>query len=446
MKALGAPWGPDGRSRRPPVVWIAGAILFLASFAAGLSLVHNLARQAGGGGPGVVSPAERPTGEPALIQQIKQQVAEIRGLQWKRPLPVHVVPRPELARELHEANSRDPDPEPAIPDEALLKLLGLIPQDADYQRILDGLSRAEVVGFYEPDRKEIFVAEIEGGIDPRTMMTIAHELDHALVDQHFGFGARLKELGREGRDEEAAAFRALIEGDARQLEYTWADRHLTQEEQIVAILGGGEEGNDAELTTERPPRFLLDASSFPYDAGQHFVEALYKQDGWAGINHAYQELPRSTSEVLHPELYPSPAPQPPAQPRVRQSSGCRVERTGVLGEFDMTEVLELQPSAAAAEQAVAGWRGDTFAAARCGTSLGLVLRWRSADPPGAQRLAAALATWAKGWSQSLAGVGPDGRFAGRAGAGRLTREGDVVHLLISRDATTTNRLGAALSD
>ena len=278
------------------------------------------------------------------------------------------------------------------------------------------------------------------------MMTIAHELDHALTDQHFAFGARLKELGKESRDEEATALRALVEGDARTLEYAWADRYLTEEEQIVAILGGGgDESDDSGAAVEPVPRYLQDSSSFPYDAGHDFVKALYEQDGWAGVNHAYQEPPRSTSEVLHPELYPAPASQAPAQPRVREGSGCRVERTGVLGEFDMTEVLELQPSATAAEQAVAGWRGDTFAAARCGTGLGLDLRWRSADLPGAQRLAAALATWAKGWSQSLADVGPDGRFAGRAGAGRLTREGDIVDLLISRDAATANRLGAGLS-
>jgi hypothetical protein len=451
VKALGtSSWwkwwlSKEGR-RRPPIVWVIGAFLFVASFAIGLSLVDSLVGQAAGPHAEGVAPAERPTGESALIEQIKQQVADLRGLEWKQRLPVHVVPKAELAKQLKEANERDPEPEPSISDETLLKLLGLIPQDTDLPRVEEALSRAQVIGFYEPDRKEIFVAQIEGGMDPQTMMTIAHELDHALTDQNFGFGARLDELDKQDRSEEVTALRALVEGDARHLEYAWADRYLTQEEQIVAILGGGgEEDEGAGAAIEQAPRYLLDSSSFPYDEGEKLVDALYKRDGWDAVNQAYREPPRSTAEVLHPDLYPAQPPNPPGEPRLEGSSGCQIGRTGVLGEFDMTEVLEMQPITVAADQAVAGWRGDTFAAARCGSGVGLVLRWRSADQAGAQRLTGALDEWAKGWSQSASDVGADGRFAGRTGAGRVTRDGDVVNLLISRDAATANRLSAALA-
>ena len=83
VKALGASWRWAVRQRRVRVLWIVGALLFLASFAVGLSLVNRLVDQATGGGSGGsarggASPAERPTGESALIQQIKQQVAQIR--------------------------------------------------------------------------------------------------------------------------------------------------------------------------------------------------------------------------------------------------------------------------------------------------------------------------------------------------------------------------------
>jgi hypothetical protein len=112
----------------------------------------------------------------------------------------------------------------------------------------------------------------------------------------------------------------------------------------------------------------------------------------------------------------------------------------------MTQVLETQPSAPVAEQATSGWHGDSFGAIRCGTGLGMVLRWRSVEAEGAQRFMEAIVTWAKGWSRSADGVKADGRFAGGAGAGQVTRTGEVVQLVISRDAGTANRLLSAISD
>lgn len=235
-----------------------------------------------------------------------------------------------------------------------------------------------------------------------------------------------------------------MEGDARLVEYAWADRHLTEEEVVVAIFGG--EGDRApEASVDRVPRFMLDASAFPYDAGLPFVRQLHRSGGFDAVNRAFKAPPRSTTEVLHSERYGSPAPEAPL-PIQASPSGCRTERTGVLGEWQMTELLQTQASAPAAEQAVEGWDGDAFGAVRCGTSLGIIERWRSEGQEEAARLAVALATWAKGWSGSTGPGTPEGRIAGRSGAAYIRHHGDIVDLVLSRDAATTSRLSAALAD
>ena len=432
--------------------------LLAAIFVAGLAIFAGLAadRAPDGSSKAAAPPAADGTGMrdrgsapvplPAPIEQIKAQVAALRGLEWKRPLAVDVVSRAEMTRRLEQAHERGGERRPAVPDAALLRLLGLIPDDLDYDRALEQLSRAQVVGFYDPDEREIVVAESRGRMTPQTLMTVAHELNHALVDQHFGFGSRLEALGDEEKAEEQAALRALVEGDARLLEYAWASRHLTEDEQVVAILGGifgdGEPAGDEVDITLVPP-FVREASRFPYDAGLDFVESLHGRGGWAAVNRAYEHPPRSTAEILHPERYPAVIDHPPT-PTLDGGTGCRVERTGVLGEFDTRQLFEQGASPTVSPDVTVGWRGDRFAAVTCRSGLGMVLRWRSEGPDGTQRLARALTTWAGAWSAS-GGIGADGRFAGPRGAGRLLQAGDVVELVISRDPVTARQLSAGLS-
>lgn len=440
--AWGTPKRRAGWQHRSSTLAVMAAILFVVSYLAGSSSGRTLIRNAMGPPPKVASPAERPADQAALIDQIRTQVSAIRGLKWKQPPAVRLLPQGEFAERLRAARASD-DPEPAVSDGTILELLGLIPPGLDYAATEEQLSAAQVAGFYDPETKEVIVPLASGPVGPRSLMTLAHELEHALVDQHFGFGARFDALSKDGRDEEAAALRALVEGDARLVEYAWADQHLTREEVLIAMLGGDEEAGPA--VPDKVPSFLLAASAFPYEDGQDFVRHLHGAGGFGAVNEAFRSPPLSTAEILHPELYGSSfAPRAVALPDPA-AAGCRTERAGVLGEWEMREVLETQPSAAAAAAAVAGWRGDAFGMVRCGPGLGMVQRWQSGDEAGAARLADALATWAEGWSGATLHPGQQGRFSGRLGTAYVRRHGDTVDLVISRDAGTASRLSAVVA-
>jgi hypothetical protein len=421
-------------------VAIVASVVFVVSYLAGASSGRNLIRNVMGEPPQEVDPADRPRDRAALLEQIRLQVADIRDLRWKQKPNVHILPREEFAQRLRAARASD-EPEPAVSDGAILELLGLIPQGTDFDALAEQLSNAQVAGFYDTETKEIVVPQGSGPVDARSLMTLAHELEHALVDQHFRFGQRFEELADQDRDEEAAALRALVEGDARLVEYAWADRHLTSEEVLTAMLGGDDDDVGRPAVPDDVPSFLLEASAFPYKAGRDFVRHLHRAGGFVAVDQAFREPPRSTSEILHPELYPLPSepavvPLPDAAP-----AGCRTERTGVLGEWEMREVLEVQPSATAAAAAVSGWRGDAFGMVRCGSKLGMVQRWRAADEAGATRFAETAVRWAEGWSGATMHGGPQ-RFSGRMGTAVVRRAGDTVDIVISRDPATADRLGA----
>jgi hypothetical protein len=398
--------------------------------------------------PPTAPPRPPASPEPAYIAELKAQVAEARGLEWRAPLVVEVVPEPELDRRLKAANDRDTRPERLAGDGATFQLLDLLPRGLDYQETRDELFEGLVLGFYDPLTKELVVGDPGGEPGPDHKMTVAHELNHALTDQWFDFGARVKELDDADRQEEVDAFVALLEGDAKLLESRFADEYLTEDEQalyaLAQIFGEDDPATEAAKARARAaPPFMLEYLYFPYETGLELAEELADDGGLEKLDEALCRPPTSTEQVLHPDLYrDGQGWAPPEVPDVAAATGCESLRRGTLGEFKMREVLELQVGQSTAAEAAGGWHGDTFQTVRCGTALGLVDRWVADSEDDAAQLLRALTRWGSAWARS--GGAASGRFSGPGGTGRVTLNGTRVDLVVADDAATADRLAAAL--
>ena len=98
--------------------------------------------------------------------------------------------------------------------------------------------------------------------------------------------------------------------------------------------------------------------TFPYAAGVGFVHAFRQRHPWAQLSALYQDPPRSSSQILHPERYldrrEDPVPLPLPDLATVLPAGARLALEDELGEIGMAEVLRrfLGESARAA-----GWRG-----------------------------------------------------------------------------------------
>ncbi len=433
------------------VVLAAGLVVVAVRRSGGSSSGPRRAGPAGTESPSSTAPsttaAPGQADEPAYITTIKQQVADLRGLAWKSPLKVEVVSRDELSRRAQAANERDRHVDRMAGDADSLRILHLIPADLDYTKTIDDLLSGVILGYYDPTTKELLVGDAGGGgeVDGPTKVALAHELDHALTDQWFDFGSSTQALDDADREEEASAFSALIEGDAKFLESRFADRYLSEEEQLSYALGGlGSADTDSVNKVVNTPKFILDSLYFPYSSGLAFVKAQSGggPDVNAGVNAAYRRPPTSTEQILHPETYAAGQnATPPALPGVAAVSGCEARRRNVLGEFAMGELLGTELDDSRAKEAAAGWNGDVFETVRCGRSLGLVERWQADTDTDAARLAGALTDWAPGWSKS--GRAVNGRFTGAGGTASIVRSGSVVTLVLGADAPTADRLASA---
>ena len=388
------------------------------------------------------STADTPEGRE--VDRIRAQVSAIRGLSWKVPLPVRVISPEELSRRVrdHAVESFDEDPAAFAATEALLKLLGLIPDTTNYRQTLENLLAGAVLGFYDDETKEMFVKdEPTVGLSPGARSTVAHELTHALTDQYFDIGKRSRELDDANRTEELAALSALAEGDAEMVSRIFSQRHLTAEERAAANASQGDPSVYAGV-----PRYLLRALLFPYVQGLSFVEGLHRSGGFGAVDAAYRRAPTSTEHILHPRNYLSAEEwTSPPLPDVAQAAGCQRLETGAVGEFDMAQILDEQLPVTDSEQAAAGWDGDSFLLVRCGAVAAMVDRWQAESDAEAVELEQALRRWAAGWSASGRPAGADGRFAGRSGGGWVGRSGSVVDLVLAEDAPTADRLVSALT-
>ena len=376
-----------------------------------------------------------------IVEEIKGQVASIRGLAWKGSLPVKVVSKPALAERVRKLNAEEiaKNRDELTADESVLKLLKLLEKDVDYAKTIDSILAGGVLGFYDDEVKELYVGGVGDNLDPATRATLAHELTHALTDQHFDFGSRTKVLDDQNKTEEGAAFSALIEGDAELVAALWQEQHLSaRERQQAASSSATPEALNAYA---RAPRYLLESLFFPYQSGATFVQARHRAGGFAEVDKAYRSPPTSTEHILHPETYASGQTwSPPALPDLAAATGCGAVDTGTLGEFDMIQILSGELASNDAKNAAAGWNGDAYGVVRCGTALGLADRWQTDNPADAGRLADALSRWARGWSGSTRAADAEGRVTGPTGSARVVRNGGRIDLILADDLATADRV------
>jgi hypothetical protein len=297
----------------------------------------------------------------AVYAAIEGQVQAIRQLQPKTTVAPVLLDSNGVRDWLTKANNEQTNHQALADESRLFVHLGLIPAGSSLEQMELDLQAGQVIGFYDPVSKGLYVLSESGGVGPAEKLTFSHEYTHALQDQNFGLDKLAIDTPDQG-DRDLARI-ALPEGDAT-LEMTlWMARNLSPVEMLI-IAGGSLNGPQVSQLA-KAPAILRQTLLFPYDAGLTFVEGIYSKGGWAAVDKAYANPPASTSQILHPQLYTDGvAPAAVAVPAVPAAlaSGWRLTMQDTLGELQLRIWLEGEsPDSAlttAAAAATSDWGGD----------------------------------------------------------------------------------------
>ncbi len=294
----------------------------------------------------------------AATSEVLKETGEIRQLGVLRAVKSGAQSRAEIERMLVRNLDEQSTPAELHASELALKKLGLVPADFEFRSFLIELLTEQVAGYYEPKTQEFYLADwidLDG-----QQPVMAHELTHALQDQHFNL-RRFSKWPKGDSDAELAAH-ALIEGDATLVMTFYVMRDLKR---VAAMMKSMNAAGSSSDKIERAPRTIRESLLFPYKQGMDFTSQLYKRGGWQLISEAYKALPQSSEQILHPEKYfAREAPVKVDVPELDLLLGKGWTRLDydVNGEWSYFQILdEFLRAEKESQKAAAGWGGDRFA-------------------------------------------------------------------------------------
>ncbi|HEU4712018.1 MAG TPA: hypothetical protein VFS76_10660 [Pyrinomonadaceae bacterium] len=287
---------------------------------------------------------------------VLKETSEIRELSILRNVKSGAQSRAEIERMVIKNLDTDTTPAEMHASEVILKAFGLAPPDFEYRPFLIKLLAEQVAGYYDPKARQFYLAdwiEIDG-----QKPVMAHELTHALQDQHFNL-KRFDKWPKGDADAELAAH-ALIEGDATLAMTLYLAKHP-----MIALSFIRTSQDTSTEQFNRAPRTLRESLLFPYQEGLKWASHVYRRGGWDMISKAYRKLPQSSEQILHPEKYFAyEAPVKLTLPSFSRTLGPEWKHidNDVNGEWGYYLVLdEYLKNPSESRQASAGWGGDRFA-------------------------------------------------------------------------------------
>lgn len=305
-----------------------------------------------------------------VIDRTMARVEEIRGLEFTSDVSVEVISREEYRNQSGGAKKRQGY---IAWKNQIWEALFIVDEPTNVNDAFSGVYGSTVLGYYS-NGKIVIVSDSKTPKLDRS--TLAHELTHALQDQQLTLGGS-PERTRDAR----LAENGLIEGDANYVESTYAHRCDTEWSCLPRPGQSNESGSDQSTYNQGIYMIIV----MPYVEGPAFVDALYERGGWEQLNDAYDDIPESTEQLIHPNRYPEETPVTVTVENRSNGEWNRFEVKGsnTLGEVSIYSMFWINgvidhnshKQFNYSHPLSAGWAGDTLIPYRNGDRYGYV--WKT---------------------------------------------------------------------
>jgi hypothetical protein len=298
----------------------------------------------------------------AAADEVLGQMSQITGLKVLAPLKKSLRSREEIRAYVIKQMNEEKNPAERYADQRSAEAFGLLPKGFDLDSFMVNVLTEQVEGLYDPKTREFYIADWSPLADQR--MVMAHELTHALEDQHFQIESWVK--GARPNEDAELARDAVLEGNAMaaMVDYLMLGTGRSLKDlpdfdpgALIGDLG-------STPTLQKAPPFLKDVLIFPYLSGLTFSAAVMRNTGWAAVPGLFEKPPVSTQQILHPALYRAgKIPATVTLPRLEKLLGDNWSKLDedTMGEFGWKEVLKQFLDNDRAKTMAAAWDGDRYA-------------------------------------------------------------------------------------
>jgi hypothetical protein len=314
----------------------------------------------------------------ALVDQLLKFSSEETGLPIKSAVKRQLTTRVAVESYLSEKFNEDEDAKRMQRSEIVLKKFGLLDRDFDLKPFLLSLLKEQIEAYYDPKSKTVNLLDWVSVDEQKPVL--AHELTHALQDQHVDLDKWSDQTPEDvslnssddsahlAKDELDTAREAVTEGQATAVMMDNIlkpmGHSLLKDPEVVEVIKQQMAGSGDSPVLARAPLLLSESLMFPYREGLSFEQDVWMDQGrGAAFIGTLDRPPTSTWEIINPREYEKGhMPVVPLLPDIHPlvDKLYRPYDIGQVGELDVHILAGIFGGEEAARSLTPAWDGGLY--------------------------------------------------------------------------------------
>ncbi len=314
----------------------------------------------------------------SLVDELIKFSSDETGLPVKNTVKRQLTTRTAVESYLEEKFNEDQDAKRLQRDEIVLKKFGLLDRDFALKPFLLALLKEQIEAYYDSKTKTVNMLDWVD-IDEQKPV-LAHELTHALQDQHSDLEKwddqtpddvsvdSAGDTDHLAKDEMDTARDAVAEGQATAIMMNYIlkplGKSLVKDPEVMDVLKQQMNGSENSPVMARAPLLLSESMLFPYREGLSFEQDVWMDQGkTAAFSGALDHPPTSSWEIINPREYekhhiPSVPLLPDIHPLVDKL--YQPYDIGQVGQLDVHILTKLFGGDEASRNLSPAWNGGLY--------------------------------------------------------------------------------------
>jgi hypothetical protein len=314
----------------------------------------------------------------ALVDELIKFSSQETGLPIKSQVKRQITTRAAVESYLDQKFSEDEGAKRLQKGEIVLKKFGLLDRDFNLKPFLLALLKEQIEAYYDPKAKTVNMLDWVSIEEQKPVL--AHELTHALQDQHIDLEkwsdqtpndvslTSSEDTGHLAKDEMDTAREAVVEGQATAVMMDYIlkpmGKSLVKDPEVMDFVKQQMSASGNSPVLARAPLLLSESLLFPYREGLSFEQDVWMDKGQAAaFTGTLDSPPTSTWEIENPREYERAGiPAVPLLPDIHPlvDKLYKPYDIGQIGQLDLHILAELFGGDETARDLTPAWDGGLY--------------------------------------------------------------------------------------